>query len=142
MKKRQPLKRDPALISLSREHHKGLILAQLLKADMPDYQGLPSDIPAKVAFAKKEYEQRLKAHFAREESWLLPLCQGKGEDLAQMAARVAAEHQEISTAILQLDEQATPETLDQLGRLLEQHIRFEEREWFQSMQEKHVLRES
>lgn len=139
MDKRQPLKRDPALIPLSREHHKGLLLAQLLKTDVPDYKGLPSDIPGKVAFAKTEYEQRLKAHFEREESWLLPISQQFGGVLAEMAERVAEEHQAIRTGIADLKTAADPGTLDALGRLLERHIRFEEREWFRALQENNVL---
>ncbi|HKK77503.1 MAG TPA: hemerythrin domain-containing protein [Saprospiraceae bacterium] len=139
MEKRKPLKRDPALIPLSREHHKGLILAQLLKSDVPNYKGLPDDIPGKVAFAKTEYEQRLKTHFEREESWLIPLCQGKNKNLREMAQRIHEEHNQIREKITQLNEQSTPETLDQLGRLIESHIRFEEREWFQALQEQKVL---
>lgn len=139
MEKRQPLKRDPALVPLSREHHKGLILAQLLKSDVPDYKGLPTDIPGKVAYAKAEYEQRLKAHFEREETWLLPISKRAGGELADMARRVSKEHQEIRTAIANLHEASAPETLDALGRKLEQHIRFEEREWFRALQENKVL---
>lgn len=139
MEKKKPLKRDPALIPLSREHHKALILAQLLKSDVPNYKGLPDDIPGKVAFAKTEYEQRLKAHFEREENWLIPLSKEQDKVLTEMALRVQKEHEKISEKIAQLDEQSTPETLDQLGRLIERHIRFEEREWFQTLQEQKVL---
>lgn len=137
--KRKPLKRDPALIPLSREHHKGLILAQLLKEDVPNYKGLPTDVPGKVAFAKTEYAQRLQAHFEREEAWLIPLCEAEGGPLAEMAERILSEHETIRTGITALNEQSGPETLDQLGRLIESHIRFEEREWFQAIQEKHIL---
>jgi hemerythrin-like domain-containing protein len=139
MEKRQPLKRDPALVPLSREHHKGLILAQLLKADVPDYKGLPSDVPGKVAYAKTEYEQRLKAHFEREESWLLPISEQAGGKLADMARRVSKEHQEIRLAIAELHAASSEEALDALGRKLERHIRFEEREWFRALQENNVL---
>ena len=139
MEKRQPLKRDPALVPLSREHHKGLILAQLLKADVPDYKGLPSDVPGKVAYAKAEYEQRLKAHFEREEEWLVPISLQAGGILTEMAQRISEEHQEIRTAIANLHEASAPETLDALGRKLEQHIRFEERGWFRALQENQAL---
>ncbi len=133
--KRKPLRRHPRLIPLSREHHKGLILAQLLKADVPDYKGLPTDIPGKVAFAKKEYEQRLRSHFEQEENWLIPLSEQALAPLPEMAARIREEHQRIRTGIESLRSQSTPDELDALGRLIEQHIRFEEREWFREMQE-------
>lgn len=139
MEKRQPLKRHPALVPLSREHHKGLILAQLLKSDVPDYKGLPTDIPGKVAYAKTEYEQRLEAHFEREEGWLVPISLQAGGILAEMAQRIIEEHRAIRSAIANLHEASAPETLDALGRQLEQHIRFEEREWFRALQENTVL---
>lgn len=134
MKSKQPLKRDSALVPLSREHHKGLILAQLLKSDAPDYKSLPSDNAGKVAFAKKTYEEILKGHFEKEESWLIPLSLKTGKLLASMASRILKEHAVIREKIDQLHDQSSSGCLDELGRLLAQHIRFEEREWFQELQ--------
>lgn len=131
---RKPLKRHPALIPLSRQHHKGLILAQLLKSDVPDYKGLPTDIPGKVAFAKKELEARLSRHFNWEATVLIPATRAYHKQLQAMSDQVQAEHRQITAQIQQLSDTSTPGDLDELGRLLEQHIRFEERVWFAAIQ--------
>jgi len=136
MKKRRPLKRHPELIPLSREHHEGLILAQLLKSDVPDYKGLPQDTAGKVAYAQTTYEQQLRAHLEREETWLVPLSLEQAAPLPDMARRVLEEHRQIRQGIQALSEQSSPPELDALGRLIEQHIRFEEREWFGKLQER------
>ena len=131
---RKPLKRHPALIPLSRQHHKGLILAQLLKADVPAYKGMPGDTPGKVAYAKREYEQRLKIHFEWEAHVLIPATEGYHEDLKAMGEKVLSEHKAIGRLITALSNEDEPENLDQIGRLLEQHIRYEERVWFSAIQ--------
>lgn len=132
---RKPLKRHPALIPLSRHHHKDLLLAQLLKRDVPNYKGLPTDTPGKVAFAKQEYEQRLRQHFSWEAEVLMPATRAYHEKLRVMAEQVQSEHQQIADLIHALSPISTSEQLDQLGQLLEQHIRFEERIWFSAIQE-------
>lgn len=131
---RKPLKRHPALKPLSRQHHKGLILAQLLKSDVLDYKGLPTDVPGKVAFAKKELEARLSRHFNWEATVLIPATRAYHEELHAMSDQVQAEHRQITAQIQQLSDTSTPGDLDELGRLLEQHIRFEERAWFAAIQ--------
>lgn len=132
---RKPLKRHPVLIPLSRQHHKGLLLAQLLKADVPDYKGMPSDIPGKVAFTLQEYEQRLRRHFRWEAEVLIPATSPYHENLRAMGEQVRSEHQAIADRARNLSPASSPEALDALGQLLEQHIRFEERVWFSAIQE-------
>ncbi|MEQ8703128.1 MAG: hemerythrin domain-containing protein [Phaeodactylibacter sp.] len=131
---RKPLKRHPVLIPLSRQHHKGLLLAQLLKSDAPDYKGMPVDIPGKVAFAKKEYGDRLRHHFEWEAGVLIPATQAYHEQLQAMADQVQSEHQQIAEQVGLLSSSSSTEDLDRLGRLIEQHIRFEERVWFTAIQ--------
>ncbi len=133
--KRKPLKRHPALIPLSREHHEGLILAQLLKSDVPDYKGLPTTLEGKLAYARSQYEQVLSAHFEKEEQLLVPESKAYGAEPAAMADRVVEEHRRIRQNLEALDEHSSPEEFSLLGRLLERHIRFEEREWFATLQE-------
>lgn len=132
---RKPIKRHPALVPLSRQHHKGLILAQLLKIGVPDYKGLPSHLPGKVAYAKAELEQRLSRHFDWEAGVLIPATRPYSTALDNMAEQVLGEHLQITERIRALDDTATAKDLDQIGQLLEQHIRFEERVWFAAIQE-------
>ncbi len=129
------MKRHPSLIPLSREHHDGLVLAQLLKNDVPDYKGLPTTIEGKVEYTRRLWQEALQPHFEKEEQLLIPRTRGYGPELEAMSERVTEEHRQIRRQIEALGEAATAAQLDELGRLLERHIRFEEREWFALIQQ-------
>lgn len=116
------MRRDPQLIQLSREHHAALRLAKLLQIDA---QSLPA---AEVLAAVAHESKGLLSHFEREERELLPQLLGYGE--TQLAARLQDEHSQIR-ALLQADDVAS---LKRLGVLLGQHVRFEERELFETLQ--------
>ena len=53
------MKRHPALIPLSREHHGALILARLIQKDAPPYKGLPLEINGKAVYAQEFYKNIL-----------------------------------------------------------------------------------
>ncbi|NJL13494.1 MAG: hemerythrin domain-containing protein [Microscillaceae bacterium] len=130
------MKRHPHLIPLSREHHQGLLLAQLLKADAPPYPGLPTDLLGKIQYARQKYEQLLRPHFEKEETRLFARIPGHYPDLQALIATLQEEHAELHWLFGQLHHPATihPDALDHLGKLLEQHIRREERQFFQELQ--------
>lgn len=115
------MRRDPQLIQLSREHHAALRLAkQLLEVQSP---------PAAEALAAVARESAgLLSHFEQEERELLPQLLNYGE--AQLAARLQDEHRQMR-ALLQADDAAS---LKLLGVLLGGHVRFEERELFETLQ--------
>ena len=54
------MKRHESLAPLSREHHEGLILAQLLKKGAPAYRGLPTDLAGKLSYAREMFERILE----------------------------------------------------------------------------------
>ena len=137
MKKRTPLKRHPKLVPLSREHHKVLILAQLLKMDVPDYKGLPNTPEGKRDYLLHHFDTLLQVHIQKEEQILIPTIMGKEEELDQLTEEILVEHQEIKRQIENLRQRQGPpqeEDLDVLGKLLEQHVRKEERQWFARIQ--------
>ncbi len=137
MPKNRPLKRHPALIPYSREHHPMLVLAQLLKAGSPPYRGLPTDAPGKREYALAEFGRLIQSHLEREERVLLPLAREHAPALRELTERVRREHEQLRTqveALPTVPEAELPAALDALGRLLEGHIRFEERQWFQQLQ--------
>lgn len=124
------MKRHISLQPLSREHHGGLLLAQLLRKDMPDYTGMPKDNQGKATYALTQYETLLKAHFKKEEE-ILMLCKSMRPDLDILIEEVFAEHQTLNTYFSQLDAaRVTTDQLDKLGQLLNDHIRKEERVLF------------
>lgn len=124
-----PLARHPALQPLSREHFGGLVLARdLLRAAEEDATSEQRrDVLRRLRAAWRE---ELAPHFADEERLLGPLIQS-GEQFR----RLIAEHREIERLV----HEAAPTRragdpdralLAQVGQLLHDHIRWEERTLF------------
>jgi iron-sulfur cluster repair protein YtfE (RIC family) len=129
------MKRHPSLIALSHDHHHGLMLAQLIKKGAPEYKGLPTDTIGKVKYAKEAWEKELKLHFNNEEKILFPFVKDKDEDLDKLIGEILEEHKQIKALLKNLDtSQNKEEVLNDLGILLEQHIRKEERQVFKMIQ--------
>lgn len=129
------MKRHDALIKLSREHHTGLILSQLIKKSSPAYVGLPSDEEGKRIYTLNAYDNELREHFRKEEEILIPLISGKHEGVDRITTEVVRQHRQIENLIDQLRSPGETELiLDELGNLLGDHIRLEEREWFEKIQ--------
>ncbi len=74
------MKRHEALIPLSREHHGALLLAQVLKSDVPDYKGMPTLPAEKAAYALETFTNTLQPHFKKEEL-LMQKVMGRNDDL-------------------------------------------------------------
>ena len=135
MPSKGPLRRHPSLIPLSRDHHHGLVLAQLLKYDVPDYRGMPQTVEGKIAYAIRFCEEELRPHFRKEEEILLPAVAGYDALLDAHCERIRSEHRQLAQ-IPDAWRASTPTgaDLDEFGRLLAEHIRFEERVFFQRLQ--------
>lgn len=131
------MKRSESLADLSREHLPALILAYRLRhgrSSNPS-EPWPSDPHVQRQALLDFVATDLRRHFAAEEHFLLPL-ESTLQDPAP-SARVRAEHQQFWDLLTQV-EQAVPADLSplfqQLGVLLEAHIRFEERVWYEQLQ--------
>lgn len=131
-----PLKRHPALIGFSHEHHQGLLLAQVLKKNSPAYRGMPQQTEDKKAYLLDRFTTELKKHFIAEENVLFPFCTGKPE-MDELIDDLIQDHAEMGRIILHVQESASPvDLMNDFGILLEQHIRKEERILFALIQEK------
>jgi len=125
------MKRHPALHPLSHDHHQGLILAQQLKKDAPQYKGMPSTLEGKKEYTLTFYKTELKKHFEDEEKILFPFVKSKNEDVDKLIKEIISEHRKMESLIKVLGETDQLENvLDELGWLLEKHIRKEERVLF------------
>ncbi len=118
----KPIKRSVQLAPLSREHHDGLLFAWKIK------QGLENNTPLEMLrkYSMWYWRHHIKPHFYQEEKILIPHMPADHP----MAIRLKEEHDHIRELVLGLDEQADKRSLQILCDLLNQHIRFEERELF------------
>lgn len=129
------MKRHEALAPLSREHHGSLILAQLLKKGAPAFKGLPVDNKDKARYALEQFKQTIKKHFEKEET-MLETAIDCHADIKRLATGIIEEHRQLTRLFLSMETTALLEdTMDKLGRTLEDHIRKEERELFPLLQQ-------
>ncbi|RDI75713.1 Hemerythrin HHE cation binding domain [Gaiella occulta] len=129
------MKRHPALVPLSREHHQELSSARGLRR-------AATAADDERATAARAYVDRFFSatvdHFRVEEDLLFPLYvryAGKTEVLG----RILREHMELHGLVRALRAevaagQVEAATLEAIGSLLEEHVRLEERELFEEIQ--------
>jgi hemerythrin-like domain-containing protein len=120
------MKRDPALVSLSHDHHHALFVAQTLRRANAD-----TAADACAAFLAY-WNAHGRTHFRLEEEILLPAYAGFGDCRHPLVARVLCDHVSIRHLA---DELATcrspsPSMLSCLGTQVADHVRLEERALF------------
>lgn len=120
------MKRDPALVSLSRDHHQALSVAHRLRRATAE-----TTIQAR-AEALQFWDTAGRAHFRLEEDVLLPAFAGHGDAHHPLVARALCDHVAIRHRIDELARDAVPDAtcLHELGVMLADHVRLEERELF------------
>ncbi len=118
------MKRNAALIQLSREHHPALKLAKRAqRLSMAPDENLAEFMTGAVEIFNREMEP----HFRAEESDLLPRLEKAG--FVALVRRTLDEHAELRALIGNLAANDTA-SIKRFGDLLEAHVRFEERELF------------
>lgn len=115
------MKRSAALTPLSRDHHQVLAVALRLR------RGEPGSLEA----FRELWASDVQRHFAIEEQVLVPALPDD-PDWAAGCRRMLDEHAEIRRRAESLDADAG----EALGRLLDDHVRFEERELFVLLEER------
>lgn len=125
------MKRCDSLRSLSEDHHHALALARRARrAGAGEGEASSEEVWAEV---ERRFATELEPHFRIEEEHLVPPLAALGE--AGLARRVAADHAALRRC-LQPGGPRRPSDLARFGRLLERHVRFEERELFAVAQER------
>ncbi|MFA7418902.1 MAG: hemerythrin domain-containing protein [Melioribacteraceae bacterium] len=136
------MKRHFGLVEFSKDHHQALILAQICKTNSPRYKGMRATIDEKADYTLKMWETELKPHFEREEKYLIPISESKTEKLKELCARIILEHEQIEKLISKIaGSEGLEIILDEFGNLLDNHVRFEEREWFEEIQKELTVEE-
>lgn len=120
------MKRHPALRSLSSDHHQGLVQARrLIRAGRAE-----ATEPIARAFLAF-WAAHTQPHFREEEEVLLPAFARYGDPAAAPVVRVLTEHVQIRRLVADLQREVatgapTAATMQALGELLHDHIRYEE----------------
>jgi hypothetical protein len=120
------MKRDPALQALSRDHLKALLAAR----NLVDAADLESATRAFIAFWAQERD-----HFRVEEEILLPHWAAHAHVDHAAVARTLEDHLAIRAAALRAaDGRLSLGELHRVGRRRDDHVRFEERELFPTIE--------
>jgi Hemerythrin HHE cation binding domain len=124
------MKRSPALATLSRDHHHALEAARRLR------RAGAGDLHAAVAHLQTFWHPRGRRHFEIEERLILPALPETDGDWHEAAERVRDEHARIRAAVDALGSGGSVGAAHELGALLHDHVRFEERDLFSLLEER------
>ena len=122
---RTPIKRHSALQGVSREHHHGLLLCWKIRT------GLSKNVSTEriKVYVDWFYRTYLVPHFELEETYIFPIV---GND-HPWVKKALSDHRRLIRLFTSTT--ADMKTLGQIEETLEQHIRFEERQLFNHVQE-------
>ena len=134
MQHNEEMLRDPALIPLSQQHHNGLALCVLTERALESDRS-EATIRKLASKAIDRYEIELTNHFGIEEQLLFPLIE---RELGKMAMidELVADHRALEGMIDQMRAAPSAELLEKFCGLLRSHIRREENELFQDVQQR------
>jgi hemerythrin-like domain-containing protein len=120
------LKRSIQLQPLSREHHEGLLFVSQIR------QGLLNDtrIDKLQKHVRWFWKQHVRPHFFQEEKILLPYLPADHP----LAKKLKDDHTEIRELMLSIDRDVDHYDITSLTNLIERHICWEEREFFQYLE--------
>lgn len=123
----KPIKRSNQLAPLSREHHETLLLAWKIR------QGIRLNIESDriVSYCSWFGENFMERHFAEEEvefGMILP-----AED--PFLSRMMDEHRQVRLQLKNIAAVPTHEQLELLAKMITDHVRFEERQLFNYIEE-------
>ena len=125
----KPIKRNKNILKLSKEHHLSLLFCWKIK------QGLNGEIPPDRIIKYIQYFSAnfLIPHFREEEFFLFPALNDEKVDKA------IEQHKQINNLISGVslyDETNLKKTLQRIAELVDDHVRYEERELFPYMESK------
>lgn len=126
MKETTPIKRSPELQPLSREHHDGLLFVWKLR------EGLKKGVSLNRLqdFSTWYWKNHIRPHFYQEEIILLPYFPASHP----MVQQLKEDHNFITELLISTDKGAEIADFELLCKIIERHIRFEEREFFQYLE--------
>lgn len=138
----KPLKRRPELQPLSSEHHNGLLLALRVRTSLAGRPaaGAPAELNALVDLVARDYEVTLLPHFRAEEEVLLAVETQRVDVADPFVVRVLTDHVALHGHVWAACREGRSDderriALGTFATRLDAHIRFEERQWFERLQD-------
>lgn len=124
----KPIKRSNQLAPLSREHHETLLLAWKIR------QGIRLNIESDriVSYCSWFGENFMERHFSEEEVEFGKILHSEDP----LLIRMRDEHRQIRLQLKNIAAIPTPEQLELLAKMITDHVRFEERQLFNYIEEK------
>jgi len=125
--------RDPSLIQLSRQHHNALALCVRLERAL---QASAVDLSAWQLEMHQHYANEVQFHFTAEEKVLFPAAR-RFPELAPLVEELSAEHERLRKHFIHAEQGTMNQgELETFAKLLSGHIRKEERQLFETMQQR------
>ena len=120
------MKRNEHIVLLSKDHHFGLLCSWKIE------QGLNKKVELKRIADYVDYfwKNHLDEHFEQEEQILFPYSNDEYNN------QIKTEHTVLKKMVKMIIQQPEKKLLEDFALYLKNHIRFEERSWFPSLQEK------
>ena len=133
------MKRHPSLVPLSLEHHDALVLAQglILGRSKAPRSNWSTDHRSQIDRIKDFFQETFLAHFEAEEKYVFPRVAERIPDRTALVEELRKDHDDLRKLVRGLSAGCANELsvrLPSLGRLMEAHIRKEERVLFQAIQ--------
>jgi len=124
--------RDKSLIPLSHQHQQALALCVRIDRAQPIPE---ADLEAWQAEIDQHFEQEIKIHFSAEEQVLFPAA-GQFPELVPLVEELIAEHLSLRQPFSQAEaRRMSTDNLLSFARQLSSHIRKEERQLFERLQQ-------
>jgi len=129
-------RRHPGLVPVARDHVHALSIAARLRRGPRDARGQwPSDPVDQAARLQHFLEHELRPHFALEEALVFPLARQHSPEAAALVTLLVEDHRALERMVLALAGTVPDASaLAEIGRLLETHVRREDRTLFPLME--------
>ena len=128
MEAKKPIKRHPAIVELSKDHHFALLLVWKIR------EGFRKSIePSRISkYVVHFFDTDLTQHFKEEEEFLFRKLAADNE----LRIQAEEDHRQIRQLVNDLRQNPTDkDLLEKFAGTIENHIRFEERKLFNHLQE-------
>lgn len=124
--------RDPSLIPLSRQHQHALALCVRIQRAL---RAGSVDLPLWQSEIQQHFSDEIRFHFAAEEQVLFPLAR-RFPELAALADELTADHERLRAYFASEQGKMDREKLEAFATALSAHIRKEERQLFEALQQR------